>query len=266
MICLTGDVHHSSLNTADQSVCRGTEMNAAYDMAGIAAKHGIKLTLFFTGLCARESPRLLNEFSKMENIEIGGHNYYAFKFRKLFGIYGRLTGLKNGPAFYQALEVRRTIQALRTVGPAEVLSWRDHSYRHDRNTRKILARYGIRYLSDTLSGDGGQPKSNGGVIDVPINNIPDHDYVYHGKRQPGTFDETHLLRSVFRTGAMFKSEWLNRIKRESTEIDSNGGISVILAHPACMKIIDNFETYDNLCSFLSKFMTINVNEICISKS
>jgi len=261
MICLTGDVHHSSLKNTDLKYCRNSEISAARTAAEIATRHSIRLTLFFTGKCAEEAPNTVRAIASMGNVEVGGHNYYAFKLKKLFNAYYRLTGLKNGPYLYQSWEVRRTVQALKKVTGSPLVSWRNHAYRHDKNTRKILAKNNIKYLSDTLSADGAQPTMNEGVIDVPINTIPDHDFVYHGARQPGSFDESPLEQSVFRTGAMSKEEWVRRIKEQVIEIDRRGGLAVILAHPACMEVLDDFSTFDKLCEFLSRFETINMKEI-----
>ncbi|MDY7036331.1 MAG: polysaccharide deacetylase family protein [Thermodesulfobacteriota bacterium] len=261
MICLTGDVHHSSLKTDDYRCCKATELDAAIAMAHLCDKYGIQVTLFFSGLCAKESPDLLKRTARMDNVEIGGHNYFAFKPKTLFRLYRRWSGLKNGPYWYQFWEIRHTVRALERVCKRPVQSWRDHGYRHDQNTREILRKSNIRYLSDTLSANFAQPAWNGGVIDVPINTLPDHDYVYHGLRQPGTFDESVLLRSPFRTRAMSKEQWLERVKGEVERIEGKGGLATILAHPACMEVFDNFKTFTKLCSFLANSESCKMADI-----
>lgn len=263
MICLTGDVHHSALRSNDLPYCKSTEIDAAWEYSRIANNFGLKVTLFCTGLCAKEAPELLKRLAKMNNVEIGGHNYFAFKPRMPFKLYYRLRGLKNGPYLFQAWEVRRTRRVLKEVTGSEIISWRDHGYRQDRNTRKILTTNGVRYCSDSLSNDRGQPKWNDGVIDVPINTIPDHDYVYHGGRQPGSFDEEPLRNSVFKTGAMAPADWLEKVKGQIIRIEEYGGVATILAHPACMEVMDDFKTFRKLCSFLSKFHSVKMNEIIV---
>jgi len=263
MICLTGDVHHRSLKNPDIKFCCGSEVAAAKKAAEIAAKYGINITLFFTGKCAKEEPVTLRKISNMDNVEIGGHNYWAFKPRMLFNLYYRLTGLKNGPRFFQEWEVYLTLKTLKKVTNKNIISWRDHAYRNDRNTRRILVKNNVKYLSDSLSAKGAQPTFNQGLIDVPINTIPDHDYIYHGERQPGKFSEAPLRRSVFKTGAMTKDEWIKRIKAQVNYINNKGDIAVLLAHPACMEVIDSFKTFEFLCQFLSKFKTIKMKEIIV---
>lgn len=261
MICLTGDVHHSGLNSDDRQFCKGSEIDAAYRMAEIAADSGIPLTLFFTGKCAIESPEKMNTLGRLPHIEIGGHNYFAFKPRKLFDFNYKMTGLKNGPYLFQWWEVGHTKRVLEKTCDVEVVSWRDHAYRHDRNTRKILRRHNIMYFSDKLSKDGGQPEWNDGVIDVPINTLPDHDYVFHGSRQPDTIDPAVLLRTHFATLPMTKEDWLNRIIRETREIAKTKGLATILTHPACMEVFDDFKTFKKLCTHLQSFECIKMSEI-----
>lgn len=261
MICLTGDVHHSSLQTIDSRFCRGSEIEAALEAANIAQKFGVKYTLFCTGRCAKENPLLLKKIADMDGIEVGGHNYFAFKYKKCFSAYKRLTGLKNGPYFYQAWEVRKTVAEIGRISGTRVLSWRDHAYRHDRNTRGILKANGIHFFSDRLSAGGGQPFLTNGIIEVPINTIPDHDFVYHGARQPGTFDEKPLRNSVFQTEPMFPSEWLEAVKIQVGQIIGNGGLATVLAHPACMELFDGFATLGKLCQYLARFRSLKMSEI-----
>ena len=261
MICLTGDVHHTAMKNVDLQYCQGTEIDAASKMAEIAEAYGLAITLFFTGLSAKEAPHLLRRIAGIRNVEIGGHNYLAFRPKKLFFFYNKIFGLANGPYWFQYWEVRKTVRALEKVCASPIVSWRNHAYRHDRNTRGILRKNNIRYFSDALSTDFAQPTWSEGIIDVPINTLPDHDYVYHGQRQPGTFDESVLLKTAFKTKAMTKDDWLERIKSEVGYIENKGGIATILAHPACMEVFDNFTTLENLCSFLSQFQSCNMRDI-----
>ena len=261
MICLTGDIHHSSLNTRDFQYCKSSEIDLAFTMVKITQNYGLKITLFFTGLCAKESPELIAQIAGMHNVEIGGHNYFAFKPIKLFKYYHKLFGLRNGPFWYQDWEVRRTVHALGLVSGKPVVSWRDHAYRNDRNTRKILKKNGIIFFSDVLSNDYAQPSWNKGLIDVPLNTLPDHDYVYHGSRQPGTFDEARLLRKAFKTKAMTKEQWLERVKEDVQCIEARNGLATILAHPSCMEVFDNFYTFEKLCSFLTNYRSCKMRDI-----
>ena len=262
MICLTGDVHHSSFRSDDLLYCNGSEIDSAYKMALIAANHDIKITYFFTGKCVNEDPKLVLKISKLKNVEIGGHNYFAFKPRKLFDYYQKISGLKNGPWIFQYWEVRKTIKVFEKLFNKKIVSWRDHGYRNDRNTINILKMNRIKNFSDTLSKDGLQPQwINNDMLDVPINTLPDHDYVFHGGRQPDTINSDTLIKSHFRTAPMNKEKWLKKIKKKVSKMEREKKISTILTHPACMEVFDNFETFRKLCKFLKQYKTLKVKEI-----
>ena len=72
------------MKNIDLQYCLGTEIDASRKMAEITAKYGLSVTLFFTGLCAKESPDLLKEIGGIKNVEVGGHNSFAFRPKKLF--------------------------------------------------------------------------------------------------------------------------------------------------------------------------------------
>ena len=230
-------------------------------MVHIANEYSIPVTLFFTGKCVKENPDLIKKIAAKSNVEIGGHNYFAFEPRLPFELYQRIRGLKNGPYVYQWFEVGITKMIFRKKCNIELYSWRNHAYRHDKNTRKILKSHKIKFLSDVLSKSGGQPKRNQGVVDVPINTLPDHDYVFHGARQPETVDSQTLLRTHFATAPIQKEEWLKRIFKEVKEITSKNGVATILAHPACMEVFDGFKTFKKLCEFLKDYKLCLMRDI-----
>ena len=78
MICLTGDIHHMSMKGIDHQFLKGTEVDAAKKYIQIASKYKIKLTLFITGKCVKEESEKIKALLSMGEIELGGHNYWAF--------------------------------------------------------------------------------------------------------------------------------------------------------------------------------------------
>ncbi len=261
MICLTGDIHHSSQNTSDLSYCRGSEIESAKIMSRIIESYDLNVTFFFTGKCAIEAPKLVKSIADMNNVEIGGHNYWAFPLRKAFNAYFRLTGLYNGPKLFQAFEIRKTIETFKRITNRKIVSWRDHGYRHDSNTRQLLIANQIKYFSDSLSANGHQPFWNDNIIEVPINTLPDHDYVYHGSRLKGTFDETVLLQSVFSTRAMSAEKWLDVVTEKISDHEKENKLSIILTHPACQEVMDKFTVFERLCQFLQQYESIKMMDI-----
>ena len=263
MICVTGDIHHKGLNSDDLMFCRGSELDSGLIMAEIARDHGLSLTLFVTGRCAEEEPQKLRRLSQFSNVEIGGHNYFGFKPRRPFSIWERLTGLKNGPRIFQEWEVSKTLNLLGSTCGDTVVSWRDHGYRHDRNTASILAKKGIRFWSDALSKDGAQPFEQNGLWTVPINTLPDHDYVFHGDRTKDSVDPNVLLNTAFEIGPMNSIQWRELVIRQVGKLENKNidNLATLLCHPACMEVFDNFQTFEWLCQRLPVSRSIKMADI-----
>lgn len=261
MICLTGDVHHMSMKGADQPYIQGTEVESAERYLEIAGKYGIKSTLFFTGKCILEEYQKIRHLQSNFKIESGGHTYRAFKPRLLYKISYRLLNRKNGPLFLQRYEIRKTVNIFKEFLNYNIVSWRDHAYRNDKNTPGLLKEAGIKYFSDIASPHYLKPFLKDSLFYVPINVLPDNDYVYHGSRMPGSFNEDDLMKKPFQEKAMPAEKWLEKVQGQIKEISRAGGVSTLLVHPACMEIADNFKTFEKLCHFVSQYKTLFMREI-----
>jgi len=246
-VVLTGDVHHMGMETRDQSSLDGTEVDAAIEYAEIAAEYDVPVTLFCTGRCVVEQPGAMERLAAMDNVEIGGHNYWAFTtpvhtvWRGLGKVTSGVIGSWNGPKPFQSYEIGRTIDALESVG-ADVTTWRDHAYRHDDNTAALLSDHGITHFSDAVGPDE-QIRRENGVTIVPVNTPPDHEHVYHAFRTP-EFVAQSDFQGPFGSASYEVDEWGDRLLRT---IQRRDGVSTVLAHPACMKLADDFETFRTLC-------------------
>jgi peptidoglycan/xylan/chitin deacetylase (PgdA/CDA1 family) len=242
-----------SMETRDQEYADVTEVEAAIEYAEIAAEYGVPVTLFCTGRCAVEEPERMERLAAMDNVEIGGHNYWAFTtpvhtgWRAVAKITGGRVGSWNGPRSFQAYEIRKTLAALEDVG-GSVTAWRDHAYRHDQYTLGLLADHGVTHFSDTVE-PGGNVRECEGVTVVPINTPPDHEHVYHAYRTPefvsesgfsGPFgDESHAVEAW--------RDWVCESVRNNTEASRP---ATVLAHPACMRLADGLDAFETLCERL----------------
>ena len=260
-VCLTGDVHHKSGCFIDQAYLSGSEVDAALSYVDIATDLGVKTTLFFTGKCVKQETESLRRISRNPLVEMGGHNYNAFLPKVPYKLSKRILGLSNGPKCLQRLDIERTYNCFKRRLGTQIVSWRDHAYRHDRNTRLLLEETGISYFSDICSPKFTRPFMNGALWNVPINILPDHDFIYHGKRMPGKFNEAALFRSNFKTGAMWISEWFEKIKEQIKLILKDGGLATVLVHPACMEVCDGFKTFKRLCRFLAQHESLCMKDI-----
>jgi hypothetical protein len=156
---LTGDVHHMSMETRDQAYMERTEVEAAIEYAEIAAEYDVPVTLFCTGKCIQEEPDRMERLAEMENVELGGHNYWAFTtpvhkgWRALEKVSGGRIGSWMGPRPFQAYEIQKTISAFEGIN-VSITCWRDHAYRHDRHTTELLGASGITRFSDAIEPEG----------------------------------------------------------------------------------------------------------------
>jgi hypothetical protein len=260
MICLTGDVHHLSMKGADQPFLKLSEVDAAQQYIEIAEGYGIKTTLFLTGKSVFEERESVANLINRPGLEIGGHTYSAFRPKLFYKIYRRMFGLKNGPCFVQRHDIQKTVKIFLDCYDLQLKSWRNHAYRNDKNTYPLLLQNGIRFVSDLASPDIKRPFIKKKLIHVPINILPDHDFLYHGDRIPGSFDESLLLKTNFNMTAMTGEQWLRKVKEQVAYVTNLKGVATLLVHPACMEILDGFKIFKKLCEFLSDFQSVTMSE------
>ena len=185
MICLTGDLHHSSLRTGNQTHCDLAEIDVAYRYLKMLEEADVNVTFFVSGKSFVEEWDRLKPICDHPLVEIGGHNYSCFTpplwhraSKKIFGSY-------NGPRWYETLDVQRTIDVIRNRTGQTIKCWRNHMYMHGPNTNAVLADCGIEICSDGVAKDSNGPNAkSAGVCSLPINVMPDHEHLYHAERTP----------------------------------------------------------------------------------
>ncbi len=243
-IVLTGDVHQRLSGAADQRRTDRTEPELALEYARIAAEYGLKVTLFITARAILQNAAAAETLSRMDNVEIAGHGWDALRPLWWHGVLNLLTGSPHGPARLQQHMIRRTCAVIGDLTGRPVRSWRNHAYRHDEHTARLLASAGVLVWSDVVN-----PRLRGpaghrdGVTLLPINTLPDHENMsHHGRGVHGGSDD-----------ALAPAQWCQRVCEQVDEIAARGGTATILAHPICMQVADQWMTYDRLCRFLSRY-------------
>ena len=173
----------------------------------------------------------------------------------IFRVLGKVFPSQHGPRAYQLSDIRRTRMILSQTIGKEVLAWRDHSYIRDRHTYGLLAACGIRVVSDEVSPHAHRPSEvREALLTLPINTLPDHENVLHGKYRPGYTKEDRLA------GRLTVEDWGERVRKEILEIEARGGIATVLAHPVCMDLADGMKVFEQICQFASGFRTVFVSE------
>ncbi len=91
MICLTGDLHHMSLQTGNQQHCEITEMQTGRFFLHFLEKYRVKMTLFITGKSFLDEYQHVEPIIFNKLIETGGHNYDAFEHELFHRVWNKLT-------------------------------------------------------------------------------------------------------------------------------------------------------------------------------
>lgn len=235
MIFLTGDVHQTDPRMGDQRYLPSgwTEVRTCERYLELANKHSVFPTLLFTGLAVEREGDLIHSLIERFQFEIGGHTYSANRPRLVLGPSHRLLGLANGPYWWQKADMSKTLRCIQGKLGATVRSWRNHAYRMDRNTYTIAAELGIRYVSNIVAGSEAAFREVNGIIEVPINTLPDHEALGHDQHR------------CICQGAQ---DWVDQVLRQIDFQQAHGLPSVILAHPLCMFVEDRLAAFERLCA------------------
>ena len=159
VICLTGDVHHSSLGNLEQNFISSSEARIAIKYLEIAQKYDLKVTLFITGKTFKDDWEDVKELLEFNNLEIGVHTWSALRPIWLHKVFKLLTNSVYGPRFYQKMDIRKTIHIIEEKTGQRPVSWRTHSYASDYNTLDILEMKGISIISDEVNANSFYPKN-----------------------------------------------------------------------------------------------------------
>ncbi len=268
MICLTGDIHHH-MGTPDQRKLEKSEIKAGVEYSEIAKEHNIKANLFLTGKSIRNKEA--DELLKLNNIEIGGHTWSAFRPRwihyPLKLLWKKILKKSYAPSLIQERDIKKTINIIEEKTGKKPVSWRTHAYRSDEITWKLLEKNGIKIFSDELNPNRIKPYKikNSKLISLPLNVMPDHEHLYHGNRTP-----QHVRKEIKR-GRKYKftqesyhiDKYFEIIKKQIKEIKEKGGVATVLLHPACMKVADNFKQFKEFCEWIEEndYKTIKCKEL-----
>ena len=268
MICLTGDVHHMSLRINDQRFIpdkSNSEVRIARRYVDLLEKYQVKATLYICGKCFTQEWDDLRHVVASPLIEMAGHQYQARQPRPFFDWYGKKTGNWNGPYWFQWWDIRRTIEVCRQRTGYQLVSWRNHSYIVDPNTYPLLARHGVRLVSDEIRARNRWPRRLAdGLTSHPLNVISDHDHLYHAHRTKEYVERVNrdgYGADEFGAVSYTIEKWGDLVLHQVEAIEKEGGLATILAHPLCMYLADRFATFEKLLDSFSRLQCIWARQI-----
>lgn len=275
MICLTGDVHHSSLRTNDQRYldpARDSEPQIAARYVRLVEQHGLKLTLYVTGKTLAQEWRDFEPAAASAAVEIGGHTYDGLPQTWWNKVVYRLRGLRppshcgaHGSPGSQRRDIGRTVEIIRRRTGRPVVAWRSHGLVHDEHTYRLLAESGIRLISDEISATRMQPERIAdGLISHPMNVLPDHDHLLHAHRDRqfvAAAQRRGYGADAFGCESYPIEKWGQIVEEQVARIEAAGGVATVLMHPVCQFLADEFRTAEKLMAFFSRYRTVWASEL-----
>ncbi|MGI6325477.1 MAG: polysaccharide deacetylase family protein [Saccharofermentanales bacterium] len=275
MICLTGDVHHDSLDDNDQKFNPDrsiTEVMITCKYVELLEKYDLKATLYVTGKCFTEEAEDLEPVIQSHLVEIGGHTYDGLPLGRLSQIGYRMIGRtppshkkSYGSVSAQRKDINKTIDIIKHRTGRDVLSWRSHGLVFDENTYRLLYEAGIRNISDEIRKNVYKPYINdAGLLSHPLNVITDHDHLFHAHRNEefvAKAKATGYGADEFGSDSYTIKEWGKLVMDQVDNIVENGGVATILMHPMCMYLADDMKTAEEIMKFLAGYKTVWAKEI-----
>lgn len=266
MICLTGDLHHMSLKTGNQAHCDITELEVARIYLEMLEKADIKVTFFITGKSFTEEWETLKPICESPAVELGGHNFYAFKPELPHRIWNKITGNYNGPYALQKWDTMKTIKTIELKTGKRIKVWRNHMYMHGPNTEKILAECGIKICSDGVKKDNHSliPHPDG-IYNFPINIIPDHEHLIHAERTPqwiSWWQKRYNWSDDFGPDSYYIDEWTELVLAGLQENEEKNLVSNMIIHPITLYLCDKFKSFQNkILPWLKDHQTIFISQM-----
>jgi len=265
MICLTADIHHMSLNTGNQQHSDIPELTTALHMAHRLREANVKATFFFTGKCFDEEWDGVKPLCEFDNIEFGGHTYSGFTPELFHRACKKLVGSYNGPRWYQRWDTLRTIRTIQQHTGRRITSWRNHMYMHGPHTDSVLAECGIRICSDGVKAGQFFPAVHPqGLLNCPINVIPDHEHIIHAERTPEWIErwqKRYNWRDDFGSESYPVETWADIVIAQIRAHQQAGRLSVILIHPITMYLADRFASFERILTEIARYPTITLNDV-----
>lgn len=264
MICLTGDLHHTSLQTGNQKHCDITELQVAQRYLKMLEEANVKVTFFISGKCFAEEWDDVKPLVGSELVELGGHNYDCFQCQLFHRACKKLLGSYNGPLWWQTRDAQKTIDIIQKKTGQRISCWRNHMYMHGPHTEKALAACGIQVCSDGVKKDSHGPEQHpDGIYNLPINILPDHEHLYHAERTPEWVDwwvKRYNWSDDFGPQSYYVEEWTEHVLEGLRQNEAAGKTSTLIIHPITLYLCDKLKSFEQILEYIASRQTIHVSE------
>jgi len=258
-VCLTGDLHHASLRTGNQAHADRSEIDIAAHYTERLREAGVKVTYFVSGRAMEEEWPSLQPICDSPNVEIGGHNYSCFTPPLAHRVFKKVMGSYNGPRFVQRRDALRTVAAIENRTGKRIRAFRNHMYMHGPGTEAVLASCGIDVCSDGVRAASTGPEwHEGGLYNLPINVIPDHEHLYHAERTRDWVDQwqrRYGFSDDFGSQSYEVEEWTDLVLSQLHANAERGVISTMLIHPITLYLCDRFRAFTRILDVLTRAET-----------
>ncbi len=266
-VIITGDVHHQRHSSTIQRYLDDSEIELAVDYSNILIRNGLVATILLTGKCFVQAPETCRLLDSKPSIEIGGHTYSAYEPRIIYRIWKYITGSPNGPPFLQKVDTNLTVRVARSAIGKTIRSWRNHAYRNDRHTNKIIVGCGIRTVSNEVGPDVSIRMIDtgaGNLLSMGINVWPDAEHMEHGDVTKVLAGHRKLKYNRFPDVIFNGEEYIEAVDKMVSSLISRGEHAVLLFHPCCMMASDEMRTFEKLCERLSNYPSYTMSEVTMS--
>ncbi|MGV3526671.1 MAG: polysaccharide deacetylase family protein [Candidatus Sericytochromatia bacterium] len=265
MICLSADIHHSSLGTGNQQHSDLAEAQTAQRFAELLTHYGVKATFFISGRTFVEEAHHLEGVLDHPLIEIGGHNWDCFAPSLWHRFWNKATGSYNGPAWYQQQDAEKTLDVIEKHTGKRPVSWRNHMYMHGPHTEKVLAACGLRICSDGVSRHSTRPERHAsGLLNFPLNIMPDHEHLYHAERTPEWVEQwvkRYQWSDDFGAASYDIDTWTDLVLEQLRAHEVAGVMSNLILHPITMYLCDGFRSAERILAYLATRPQVHMAEV-----
>jgi hypothetical protein len=139
-------------------------------------------------------------------------------------------------------------------------------YMHGPFTERVLSDCGIKICSDGVKRNSNGPEPHPtGILNLPLNVMPDHEHLYHAERTPEWVDRwvrRYNWSDDYGSESYYVEEWTDRVLEELRQHEAAGIVSNMLIHPITLYLCDRFVSFERILEFLSNRETIHMSEIC----